>query len=172
MAMGHEGRAAARYWTTLATLMPEQLAFPGRQTRHASDPMNAAINYVYGMLYGEIWRVLVRAGLDPYFGILHGSGHDQGSLVFDAIEEYRAPFADRLVLAMIGRGFVPELDKQGFLRTSTKRKLIHAFHRLWRDGVCWRGKKRTPREILELQTRSLRNVFLGQEEYTPFRFRW
>ena len=29
-------------------------------------------------------------GLDPYFGIIHGTERDQGSLVFDVIEEYRA----------------------------------------------------------------------------------
>ena len=44
------------------------------------------------MLYGELRRALVKVGLDPYFGLMHGSERDQGSLVFDLIEEFRAPF--------------------------------------------------------------------------------
>lgn len=117
--MGFEGRAAAKYWGSFAILIPDKLSFPGRHTRHATDPVNSAVNYVYGMLYGEVWRAVIRAGLDPYFGIIHGTGRDQGSLVFDLIEEYRAPS-----------------------------------------------------DILELQLTSLKNAYLGTDEYRPFRFRW
>ena len=53
-AMGHEGRAAAKYWSSFASLVPDEFSFPGRHTRHATDPVNSAVNYVYGMLYGEV----------------------------------------------------------------------------------------------------------------------
>ena len=49
------------------------MLFPGRQSRHATAPVNSEINYVYGVLYDEIWRSVVRAGLDPYFDIMHGN---------------------------------------------------------------------------------------------------
>lgn len=52
--MGHEGRAAAKYWSSFANLVPLELAFPGRHTKHATDAANSAINYVYGVLYGEV----------------------------------------------------------------------------------------------------------------------
>ena len=171
-AMGFEGRAAARYWSAFATLIPGDLAFPGRHTRHATDPVNSAVNYVYGMLYGEVWRSAIRAGLDPYFGIMHGTERDQGSLVFDLIEEYRAPFGDRLVLGMLGRGFSLELDKEGRLRAACRHKLVHAFHKQWQRDVRWRGGTRAPSAILELQVTSLKNTYLGKDEYRPFRFRW
>lgn len=171
-AMGHEGRAAAKYWSSFATLVPEELSFPGRHTRHATDPVNSAVNYVYGMLYGEVWRAVVRAGLDPYFGIIHGSERDQGSLVFDVIEEYRAPFGDRLVLGMLGRGFTLELDKEGRLRTPVRRKLVQAFHKQWHRDVRWRSGMRAPADILESQVTSLKNTYLGNDEYRAFRFRW
>lgn len=172
LGMGHEGRAAAKYWTSLASLIPGDLSFPGRQTRHATDPVNSAVNYVYGMLYGEVWRSVVRAGLDPYFGIIHGSGRDHGSLVFDMIEEYRAPFADRVVVGMLGRGFDLELDAEGRLRNGCRRKLVSAFHKQWHREVRWRGRMRAPSDILEMQATSLRNAFLRNDEYRPFRFRW
>lgn len=171
-AMGHEGRAAAKYWSSFAGLVPDALSFPGRHTRHATDPVNSAINYVYGMLYGEIWRAVRRAGLDPYFGIIHGTERDQGSLVFDLIEEYRAPFGDRLVLGMIGRGFALELDKEGRLRAGSRHKLVHAFHKQWRRPVRWRGGMCVASDILEAQVTSLKNAYLGNDEYRPFRFRW
>jgi len=172
MGMGHEGRAAAKYWTSLAQLIPGELSFPGRQTRHATDPVNSAVNYVYSMLYGEVWRSVVRAGLDPYFGIMHGSERDRGSLVFDVIEEYRAPFADRVVVGMLGRGFDLELDVEGRLRNGCRHKLVSAFHKQWHREVRWRGRMRTPSDILDAQVTSLKNTFLGNDEYRPFRFRW
>lgn len=171
-AMGHEGRAAAKYWSSFARLIPDKLSFPGRHTRHATDPVNSAINYVYGVLYGEVWRAVIRAGLDPYFGIIHGTGRDQGSLIFDLIEEYRAPFGDRLVLGMLGRGFDLEFDKEGHLRSSCRHKLVHAFHKLWHRDIRWRGKMRTPSDILELQVTCLKKTYLENDEYRPFRFRW
>lgn len=171
-AMGHEGRAAAKYWSSFASLIPGEMSFPGRHTRHATDPVNSAVNYIYGMLYGEVWRAVIRAGLDPYFGIIHGAERDQGSLVFDLIEEYRAPFGDRLVLGMVGRGFALELDDEGLLRAACRHKLVHAFHKQWHRDVRWRGGMRAPSNILELQVTSLKNAYLGSDEYRPFRFRW
>ena len=100
MAMGLEGRAAAIYWNQLAQIIPSEFGFAGRITLSAEDPVNQCLNYVYGVLYGEVWRAVVKAGLDPYFGVMHGSLRDQGSLVFDLIEEFRAPFGDRVVMGM------------------------------------------------------------------------
>lgn len=92
--------------------------------------------------------------------------------MFDVIEEYRAPFGDRLVLGMLGRGFSLQLDKDGLLRASRRRKLVEAFHEQWRRGVRYRGKMRAPSEVLELQVTSLKNAYLGNDEYRPFRFQW
>ena len=171
-AMGYEGRAAAKYWRACSRLIPAELGFPGRHTRHAVDAVNSAINYVYTLLYGEVWRAVVRAGLDPYFGVMHGSQRDQGSLVFDLIEEYRAPFGDRVVLGLLGRGFEISLDKDGRIKSSCRQKLVRAFHKLWLRELRWRGKMRTPGQILDAQASSLKNAFLGKGEYLPFRFRW
>ena len=172
IAMGHEGRAAAKYWSAFAQLVPKELSFPGRHTQHAADPINSAVNYIYGMLYGEVWRSVIRMGLDPYFGIIHGSDRNQGSLVFDMIEEFRAPFGDRIVLGLIGRGFNLELDKEGRLKSTCRSKLAHSFHKHWHRSVRWQGDTATPFHILEHQVTSLKKAYLGEEEYRPFRFRW
>jgi CRISPR-associated protein Cas1 len=111
--MGMEGHAASVYWSALGSFAPSTLGFPGRVGRGATDTLNGALNYTYSLLYGEVWRALVKAGLDPYFGVMHGSERDGGSLVFDLIEEFRAPFVDRAILAMLGRRFTPEADAKG-----------------------------------------------------------
>ena len=170
--MGYEGRAAAIYWSSLSKLVPQELSFPGRRTREAIDPFNQAINYVYGVLYGEIWKAVVHAGLDPYTGIMHGSERDQGSMIFDLIEEFRAPFGDRLVLAMLGRGFKPEIGRHGNLRISVRRLLVQAFHRMWNRPIRWRKKMLSPVRILEYQAKGLASAFLAEDTYRPFQFRW
>jgi len=119
-----------------------------------------------------MWKAVVHAGLDPYSGVMHGSERDQGSLIFDLIEEFRAPFGDRLVLGMLGRGFRPQLGRHGNLRTSVRRLLVAAFHRMWKRPIRWRGKMVPPSRILEQQAKSLANSFLAEDTYRPFQFRW
>jgi len=171
-AMGFEGHAAAIYWTHLALLLPAGIGFRGRVTRDASDPVNQCINYVYGMLYGEVWRALVRAGLDPYFGIMHGSERDHGSLVFDLIEEFRAPFADRVVVALVSRGLKIETSEDSGLRSRVRRVLARTFIRSWTRAVHWRGHDTTPAGVLDRQAGALVKLFNGDGDYRPFRMRW
>jgi hypothetical protein len=68
---------------------------------------------------------------------MHGSERDQRSLVFDLIEEFRGPFADRLVLAMLGRGLKPDIGVHGFLRTRIRRLLAQGFARSWNKKIRW-----------------------------------
>jgi len=133
----------------------QMLYLDGRVHRKAEDVVNQCVNYVYGMLYGEVWRALVRQGLDPYFGFVHGSARDQGSLVFDVIEEFRAPFADRLVFGMLGRSFRPRIGAHGHLRTATRRALARSFTKRWTGEMAWRSQRLAPAQILEKQAASL-----------------
>lgn len=172
LAMGHEGWAASIYWRQIIGMLPKELGFSGRVTRSASDVVNQCFNYAYGMLYGEVWRVVVKAGLDPYFGLIHGSKRDQGSLVFDLIEEFRAPFADRLVIGMLGRGFQPTTGKHGLLTMRTRRHLALGFSKRWLKKIPWRSRKMTPAAILENQANSLAKLFGREGNYHPFKMRW
>jgi len=66
--MGLEGRAARQYWEAVQHLLPARYGFKKRTGRGATDPINAALNYGYGILYAEVERALVLAGeqtLDP-----------------------------------------------------------------------------------------------------------
>ena len=170
--MGFEGHAASIYWRQVATLVPDDLGFGGRITLAANDPVNQCLNYIYGVLYGEVWRAVVKAGLDPYFGLVHGSVRDQGSLVFDLIEEFRAPFADRVLLGMLGRGFRPEIGRRGFLRTRSKRLLVRSFTKRWSKAMRYRSRKMAPVDLLTAQANSLVKVFSREGGYHPYRMCW
>ncbi len=171
-AMGLEGRAASVYWRAFSLLVPEKYGFTGRHTRHATDPVNSLLNYCYGLLYGRVWQAVVKEGLDPYFGIMHGSQRDQGSLVFDVIEEFRGPFADRVVLGLLGRSFDPALDKDGLLKSAVRAKVASAFFTLWGKSLQWNDRNVTPAALLQLQVAQLRKMYEKGDSYRAFRFRW
>lgn len=170
--MGYEGKAAAIYWSAVSTLIPKELGFVARRTRYAKDAVNMSLNYLYGMLYGEVWRAVVDTGLDPYFGIIHGSERDQGSLIFDLIEEFRAPFVDRLLLGMIGRGFLPRIGKNDCLLKKPRRQLRDNFLKQWNKEISWHSIKITPARLLARQTRNLAGLYTESERYKPFLYRW
>lgn len=168
-----EGRAAKHYWAGVKEIIPAELAWPGRQGRHADDAFNMALNYGYGVLYGEVERALVLAGLDPYGGFLHTDRPGKPSLVLDMIEPFRAPVVDRTVLAMLGKGTTLALDEQGLLTVETRRTLADRVHQRLDAPARDQGKRRSLRAILQAQARELA-VFLRQErpDFTAYAAEW
>src|SRR5512145_431746 len=111
--MGIEGRAAQRYWGAVRHVLPEACGWPGREGRGATDPVNGALNYGYGILYGQVERALVLAGLDPYAGFAHADRPGKPSLTLDFIEEFRQPVVDRTVFGLVNKGVRLEQDPEG-----------------------------------------------------------
>jgi len=90
-----EGRVALRYWQAYASVVPECFDFHGRMTsshqNNASDPVNLALNYAYGVLEGECRAAINTVGLEPSVGFLHETSDYQTkqSLVYDLQEPFR-----------------------------------------------------------------------------------
>ncbi len=90
-----EGRVALRYWEAIRKVIPECFDFRGRMTsshqNNASDPVNLALNYAYGVLEGECRRAINTVGLEPSVGFLHDFSDYQTkqSLVYDLEEPFR-----------------------------------------------------------------------------------
>jgi CRISPR-associated protein Cas1 len=90
-----EGRVALRYWQAYASVLPELLDFHGRMTsshqNNASDPVNLALNYAYGVLEGECRKAINAVGFEPSVGFLHETSDYQTkqSLVYDLQEPFR-----------------------------------------------------------------------------------
>ena len=171
--MGLEGRAAQRYWQALATVIPPAVGWPGRQHRGATDLVNCLLNYGYGVLYAQVERAIVLAGLDPYGGYLHTDRPGKRSLTLDLIEEFRQMVVDRTVLALLGRGVALRVDESGRLDEPTRKLLTEkVFERL--DGEePYEGKRHKLRTIIQLQARHLA-TFVRRERptYKPWVGRW
>jgi len=95
--MGVEGAIARVYWQSLGSSLPRQYTFSKRSRQPAEDVFNAALNYLYGMLYAVVEAGLFAAGLDPHLGILHADEYNKPTLSFDLIESFR-PWIDRLLM--------------------------------------------------------------------------
>ncbi|MGC9182313.1 CRISPR-associated endonuclease Cas1, partial [Thermogladius sp.] len=116
-----EAEAARVYWGLYATLLPRELGFQGRD-QEGGDPVNASLNYAYGILYSESYSALVIAGLDPYAGFLHEDRPGSTSLVFDFIEQFRF-IADAALLDLLRHGWRTSLSG-GLLDYESRRRVV------------------------------------------------
>jgi CRISPR-associated endonuclease Cas1 len=84
-----------------------KLGSTSHPNRFATHPINAMLNYAYGVLESQVRMQVVAAGLDPTIGILHGNARGQDGLVFDLMEPMR-PVVDRKILKFVqSRTFHP-----------------------------------------------------------------
>lgn len=105
-----EGAASKLYFNTLAAALSPIYGFSLRAKRPAPDPFNAALNYVYTILYTYIEIALMKAGLDPALGIMHIDNYNKPAFVYDFIEPYRA-WADAVVYGVFFN--TPSLNEIG-----------------------------------------------------------
>jgi len=171
--MSVEGRAAKCYWSAVARVIPTELQWPGRETRGALDPMNAALNYGYGILYGQVEQALTLAGLDPYAGFLHADRPGKPSLVLDLIEEFRQPVVDRTIIGMVNKHIAIEQDEVQMLTETTRRKIAEKVLERMESSEMYEKKRQTLRFILQSQARHLALFVRGERErYEHFIAGW
>lgn len=171
--MGLEGRAAQRYWSAVKQVLPEKYGFPGRIGRGASDPVNAALNYGYGILYGQVERCLTLAGLDPFAGFLHVDRPGKPSLTLDFVEEFRPVVVDRTIFGLANKGVNFDFDEQKYLTKETRHLLAEKVNERLDAEVNYEGKQHPLKAVLQMQARHAA-VFLRGERpaYEPFQMTW
>ena len=126
--------AAARYFGVFGQLLSEKsgFTFDGRNRRPPRDGVNALLSFVYSILGKDISGALQGVGLDPQVGFLHADRPGRDSLAQDILEEFRAWWADRLVLSLINRGqikpqdFVTEASGAVSLKADARKLLFQA----------------------------------------------
>jgi CRISPR-associated protein Cas1 len=102
--------------------------------KNARHPINAMLNYGYGILKFQIRAQITVAGLDPSIGILHGNSENRIPLVYDFMEPSR-PIIDRCVLEYsLSHKFTPAdftINKWGGCRLNpqTAKSLVAALAR-------------------------------------------
>lgn len=171
--MSVEGRAAQRYWSTIARVIPATLQWPGRETRGAVDIFNSALNYGYGILYCQVEQAITLAGLDPYGGYLHADRPGKPSLVLDLIEEFRQTVVDRTIIALVNKHVLLEQDEDGRLNEATRRKIAEKVLERLEGSEMYEKKRQSLRYILQSQARHLALfVRSDREQYEPFVAGW
>lgn len=135
-----EAISAARYWEAVGTVLEPPYAFTARSRQPAKDIFNAAINYLYGMLYGKVESALLTVGLDPSLGFLHRDNYLTPSLAFDMIEALR-PQADRLLLewclqCTLLPSHVETRTEGGVWISSYGKKMIIPAFNFWMEERC------------------------------------
>jgi len=165
-----EGAAGRLYWRGFQLLVGAE-RFEGRRHRGAADPVNAALNYGYGILYSKVWASLMVAGLEPFAGFLHVDRPGKPSLVLDVVEEYRQPVVDRTVVAIFTRGTQVGMEN-GRLDLEARREVASRVLARLETPVPYEGKKVPLRAVMQAQAHHLAMAFRGERRYRPYRFRW
>lgn len=143
--MGIEGNLAKQYWQCLGNALPRKYSFQRRTRRPAEDIFNAALNYLYGMLYTVVEGGLFAAGLDPHLGILHADEYKKPTLAFDLIEPFR-PWVDRLLLQscwqdQLKKDFFTKNQHGLFLNKKGKAYLIPLLNDFLRQDLTYLGRE-------------------------------
>lgn len=164
-----EGNAAKVYWRAARMLLPEEYGWEKREGRGAKDPINSLLNYGYGILYGQIERSLVLAGLDPFAGFVHVDRPGKPSLVLDMIEEFRQVAVDRVVFGLANRNFRVEQDAKGLLTQETRSTFAEHVLSHLESPVRHDGKRHSLRNVIQMQARTLAS-YLREDRptYEPF----
>jgi len=103
---GMEGDSAKNYFAALdalITVQKDMFFFVKRTRRPPRDNLNCLLSFLYTLLLHDVRSAVESVGLDPQVGFLHEERPGRPGLALDLIEEFRAPFADRLALSLINR---------------------------------------------------------------------
>ena len=163
---GWEGAANKQYFSAINLILPEQYRFEERSQHPARDPFNAMLNYAYGILYGKIEAALIRAGIDPYIGVLHREDYNRPVLTFDVIEKYRV-WAEFVVIHLAQQEVINEDfytvkdDGSYWLEQLGRRILVQAMHDYLEDEVFYKNKKYKRIDLIDKYAKELARLFLS-----------
>lgn len=161
---GLEGTASRIYFEALNWGIPVGYRFGERSQHPARDIANALLNYGYGMLYAKVESALVRAGADPYLGVLHRDEYNRPVLVYDLIEPYRV-WVDYVVVSLLAQQVVTDdyysTDEAGavWLEAMGRRVLVQSLNDYMEEVVKLNGVSRSRDTHIFLEAQSLAQRF-------------
>ena len=180
---GAEGEAAARYFEVFDDMLAVDVAndepvfrFEKRSRRPPRNEVNALLSFGYALLHSDTLAAVQAAGLDPGMGFLHEERPGRPALALDLMEELRALWVDRRVMAMIRRrqielkGFerlptgevrMSDSSRKTFLQVYQEAKRVEITHPLTGQRIPW---GLVPLVQARLLARAIRN----EGEYVPF----
>jgi CRISPR-associated protein Cas1 len=175
-----EGRVALRYWQAYSSVIPECFDFQGRMTsshqNNASDPVNSALNYAYGVLEGECRRAINTVGLEPSVGFLHEFSNYQTkqSLVYDLQEPFRW-ISDVAVVEAFESGVLdlPDFyftgdDYRYRFESEAKRRFLDLLRERFNVGVRYNARMLKWDTVIEQKVMELGRYLIGRSTSLDF----
>lgn len=161
---GWEGVSSKIYFETLNLFLPEEHRFEKRTQHPAMDVVNAFLNYGYGILYGKIESALIKAGIDPYIGVLHRDDYNRPVLVYDVIELYRV-WIDYVVYSLVIQRVISDEyysvkeDGSYWLEGLGRRVIIQSINDYLDENIIQTGITRSRGTHLFLYAQNLAQMF-------------
>lgn len=165
---GWEGLSSKIYFETLNLFLPEQYRFEKRSQHPATDVANAFLNYGYGVLYGKVEGALIKAGIDPYIGVLHRDDYNRPVLVYDVIELYRV-WVDYVVFTLLTQNVITDefysvqSDGSYWLESLGRRVLIQSLNDYLEETIEVNGNSRSRAYQIFLYAQKLAQQFKKAE---------
>jgi CRISPR-associated protein Cas1 len=173
---GLEGRAAALFWPSLGMMLDHGFTLRKREREGAKDPVNIMLNFTAHLLARDVTVAVHRAGLHAGFGFLHEAADHRDALVYDLMEEFRAPLAEAVVTSAVNQrvvhaaGFRPQPGSAvARMQTDTQAQLIRAYERYAEREVKdpAGGRRRSWRALISDQAIRLAQAIETGGTYSP-----
>lgn len=163
---GYEGTAGRIYYGMLGKLIPSKYAFEKRSRNPAKDPFNCMLNYSYGILYSNVEKACIIAGLDPYIGIMHTDNYNKKALVYDLVEIYRG-MMDEIVFKLFStkkeqESFFDKVEDGFYLNQEGKKALIEVYNQMLLKKIRHHGRNIEVQNIIQYDCHELANRILKE----------
>ncbi|MFZ5631602.1 MAG: CRISPR-associated endonuclease Cas1 [Bacillota bacterium] len=114
---------------------------------------------------------MILAGLDPFGGFLHVDRSGKESLVYDFVEEFRQQVVDRVVVALVNKGFSVRME-DGSLAVETRRQFADKVNERLESRERHQGRRHKLRTVIQAQARRVAAFLRGEAGYRPFVGGW
>jgi group II intron reverse transcriptase/maturase/CRISPR-associated endonuclease Cas1 len=169
---GYEGLSASSYWQMLKMLIPVDYGFEKREHQNAYDVVNMMLNYAYGILYTRILNAVTISGLNPNISFLHKEQTNKPTLIFDIIEQFRAPIADKAVVAILTKNSKVTKTKN-LLSDDTRNKVAKKVLTKLNTEIYYKAKLISFNDIILSVVKNLVSYIKNEDKkFKPFLSKW
>lgn len=134
--LGLEGSMSREWFQLLASVLPEQWKFTGRNRQPPRDPLNALLSLGYTLALADIRQMVIAEGFDPAFGFLHQPYPAREALALDVLEIFRSSvdlFALNLLAELTPESFYYR-ETEGCRLSKAARPLFYREWAIYREN--------------------------------------
>jgi len=162
-----EAMLAKKYFEIYNQLIPKKYRFEKRTYQNSTDLLNMLLNYSYGILYKEVTKALIFAGLDPDLGFFHVPQYNKHTLSYDVVEPYRAWAEQSVYKTLKNKEFkkIENPTEQNKISKPLKRLLIEQMTEwMTQTKIKRNGRTKTPQNHIQLDMYALAQYILKFSE--------